>query len=49
MTLEGDTGGKVVIKNNTNKVIKVQIQSEDERLDIDTMEDYYIVVKKVNE
>lgn len=47
MKLTGDTGGKMIVKNNIDKVIKVQIQSEDEFLDIDTMEDYDIVVKKV--
>lgn len=49
MKLEGDTGGKLIIKNNIDKVINVQIQSEDEFIDIDTMEDYDIVAKKVNE
>ena len=40
LMLSGDTGGKVIIKDNQHKLIKVNIQSEDELIDIDTMEDY---------
>lgn len=47
MKLEGDTGGKQIVKNNTDKVIKVQIQSEDEFIDIDTLEDYDMVIREV--
>ncbi len=48
LKLEGDTGGKAVMKENMDKVINVQIQSEDELMDIDTAEDYDIALKKVN-
>lgn len=46
LNLKGDTGGKVIIKNNEDKLIKVHIQSDDEFIDIDTIEDYERVVNK---
>lgn len=45
LNLEGDTGGKLIIKNNEDKVIKVHIQSDNEFIDIDTFEDYERIVK----
>lgn len=46
LNLEGDTGGKLIIKNNEDKVIKVHIQSDNEFIDIDTFEDYERIVKE---
>lgn len=40
MSLENDNGGKVVINNNIDKVVGVEIQTEYESMDIDTIEDY---------
>ncbi|MGD9569222.1 MAG: nucleotidyltransferase family protein [Sedimentibacter sp.] len=40
LKLSGDTGGKIIIKDNEDKLIRVNIQSKDELIDIDTMEDY---------
>ncbi len=40
LKLEGDTGGKLIIKDNKDKIIKVHIYSEEEHIDIDTIEDY---------
>lgn len=40
LNIEGDIGGRVVIKNNSERVIKVQIGNENEFIDIDTFEDY---------
>lgn len=40
LTLEGDIGGRVVIKNNLEHVLKVPIDNESEFIDIDTFEDY---------
>lgn len=40
LKLQKDTGGKTIIKHNLDKTIKVYIYSEDEHVDIDTMEDY---------
>lgn len=45
--LKGDVGGKTIIKNNLKNVIKVDIQSQEEFMDIDTMEDYDRIVKRV--
>ena len=46
LNLEGDIGGKLIIKNNEDKVIKVHIQSDNEFIDIDTFEDYERIVKE---
>lgn len=46
LSLEGDTGGKIIIKNNLDKLIKVDIQTYNEFIDIDTMEDYERIVKE---
>lgn len=40
MSIEKDMGGKVVIKNNQDKIIKVNIETDYENLDIDTLDDY---------
>lgn len=40
MVIEGDQGGRFVIRNNAEKVIKVTLQNEDEFFDIDTLDDY---------
>jgi len=45
MGLENDSGGKVVINNNQDKVIRINIATIDEFIDIDTMEDYERVKK----
>jgi molybdenum cofactor cytidylyltransferase len=47
LNLKGDVGGKIIIRNNPEKVIKAHIQSEEEFMDIDTIEDYDRIVKKV--
>ncbi len=50
MSISGDSGGKVVIKNNLDKVINVKIHDVNEHMDIDTLEDYEKVLKmKVTE
>jgi molybdenum cofactor cytidylyltransferase len=40
MNIEGDRGGKVVIKNNLENALKVNLENEDEFFDIDTLDDY---------
>lgn len=40
MNIEGDMGGRVVINNNIQDVIKLQFEDEKEFIDIDTIEDY---------
>ncbi len=40
MDLNGDRGGKAVLEKNKGKVIRVDIPSDLESVDIDTMEDY---------
>ncbi len=45
MSIVGDSGGKVVINNNFDKVINVKIHNADEHMDIDTLEDYEKVLK----
>lgn len=45
MALENDNGGKVVINNNTDKVMRVDIATNNEYMDIDTKEDYELVKK----
>lgn len=40
LSLEGDTGGKVIIKNNLEDVLYVNIENNAESFDIDTIEDY---------
>lgn len=43
MELENDNGGKIVIRNNEDKVLSVYIETENEFVDIDTADDYEIV------
>ncbi|MDF2948248.1 MAG: molybdenum hydroxylase accessory protein YgfJ family [Sedimentibacter sp.] len=40
LELQGDTGGRIIIRDNWNKTIIVHIYSNDEDIDIDTIEDY---------
>ncbi|SHJ55277.1 NTP transferase domain-containing protein [Paramaledivibacter caminithermalis] len=40
LLLREDQGGKIVINNNKDKVIRVDIETEYENLDIDTVDDY---------
>lgn len=40
LSLEKDNGGKIVINANRDKIIKVNIETNDEYMDIDTIEDY---------
>lgn len=47
LTLCGDNGGKDVIIKNKDKIVVVDIDREEEFMDIDTMEDYENVSKKV--
>lgn len=44
MSITGDHGGKIVINNNLKDVIKVQIETENEFIDIDTIEDFEKVI-----
>lgn len=46
LELQGDTGGKIIIKDNWNETIKVHIYSTDEHFDIDTIEDYIKICKQ---
>jgi len=45
LSLEGDLGGKVVMKNHPELIIKVPISSHQELFDIDTKEDYEAIKK----
>lgn len=45
--IQGDKGGKVVINNHLQDVIKVEFQDKEEFIDIDTMEVYNNIIKKV--
>jgi molybdenum cofactor cytidylyltransferase len=47
LNLVGDIGGKIIIKNNPDKLIRVHIDTEDEFIDIDTLKDYERILKKV--
>jgi molybdenum cofactor cytidylyltransferase len=47
LMLSGDNGGKTVIIKNKDKIVFVDIDKEYEFMDIDTMEDYENVIKKV--
>lgn len=47
LMLSKDNGGKAVIGNNKDKIVFVDIDREYEFMDIDTMEDYENVSKKV--
>jgi molybdenum cofactor cytidylyltransferase len=47
LMLCGDNGGKAVIIKNKDKIVFVDIDREEEFMDIDTMEDYENVSKKV--
>lgn len=47
INIQGDKGGRVVINNNLQDVINVQFQDEKEFIDIDTIEDYNNIIKKV--
>lgn len=40
LSLDGDIGGKVIIKNNLEDVLYVNIENNAESFDIDTIEDY---------
>lgn len=40
MALEKDNGGKIIINENLDKVIRVDIETKNEFMDIDTIEDY---------
>ncbi|HBV68589.1 MAG TPA: hypothetical protein DEF04_10690 [Clostridiales bacterium] len=46
LKLEGDMGGRIILKSNTYKIIKVHVQSEHEFKDIDTMQDYEEAIGK---
>jgi len=46
MAIKNDSGGKTVINNNQDKVIKVDIETTDEFMDIDTIEDYESVIRR---
>lgn len=46
LKLVGDTGGRKIIQENIDKLIKVHVQSDNEYVDIDTMEDYEMLLKK---
>lgn len=43
MELKYDSGGKVVINNNKENIVRVDIETKDEYMDIDTEEDYKLV------
>ncbi len=43
LALEKDSGGKVVINNNQDIVLKINITTDDENIDIDTANDYELV------
>lgn len=45
LSLEGDVGGKVVMKNHPELIKKVAISSRQELLDVDTKEDYEAIKK----
>ncbi|MGB4588887.1 MAG: nucleotidyltransferase family protein [Clostridiaceae bacterium] len=49
LSLEGDLGGKVVMKNHPELIIKVPISSQQELFDIDTKEDYEAIKKIVQD
>ncbi|MDT9350053.1 NTP transferase domain-containing protein [Clostridium perfringens] len=49
MSLEGDIGGRLVIKNNLDKVFFVNFYSDIEFFDIDTKEELEYVRRKYNE
>ncbi len=44
LNLVGDVGGKAVINKHIEEIVKVNIKSDREHIDIDTMDDYYKVV-----
>jgi len=46
LELQGETGGRIIIKDNFDKTIIVHINSSDEHIDIDTIEDYIKVCKQ---
>ena len=43
LELEGDTGGKPVIRRNKDKIRTVKIENPDEGRDIDTKSDYEMI------
>lgn len=45
LKIEGDKGGKTVITKNSDKIIKLYIETNDEYFDIDTKDDYDKVIK----
>lgn len=49
LSLEGDFGGKVVMKNHPELIIKVPISSHQELFDIDTKEDYEAIKKIIQD
>lgn len=47
LKMEGDTGGRLIIRSNPDKVLKMEVGCEIELIDIDTMEDYEAVIKEM--
>ena len=47
LLLEGDVGGKVLIQTHPELVRTVGIPSEEELIDIDTLEDYETAKKRL--
>ena len=43
--LRGDVGGKDVIKKHTDEIITIDIHTDNENIDVDTMEDYNKLIK----
>ena len=48
LKLEGDVGGKVVIKNNIDLVKKIHIENENEGMDIDNIDDFNKISKLIS-
>ncbi len=46
LMLEGDTGGRKVAEDNISSVVEVEMEEECDFIDIDTIDDYYIVKEK---
>lgn len=40
LSLSGDVGGKIIINKHTDDTVKINIQSDNEHIDIDTINDY---------
>lgn len=47
INIQGDYGGKIVIKNNMEKTLKIDMESGDEFFDIDTLYDYNKAVEMI--